>query len=191
LGLRRALQETDMNSQIIILHGPTSSGKSTTAVALQDAIELPFWHISIDHLRDGGVLPSKRIKKNDFIWADMRKAVFDGFNASLAAYAEAGNNLIIEHIFDNPEWVVDLKRLLSPFDVYFVGLHCDLDELTQRETKRRDRPIGSAEQDFNSVHIGRTYDIEVDGGASAALNVSTILEGWRSGIRKSEFVTNA
>ncbi|WP_208989185.1 hypothetical protein [Pseudovibrio sp. POLY-S9] len=75
-----------MNGQIIILHGPSSSGKSTTAVALQNAIELPFWHISIDHLRDGGVLPTKRFKNGDFNWSNLRKAFFEGFHASLKRF---------------------------------------------------------------------------------------------------------
>ncbi|KZK77943.1 Chloramphenicol 3-O phosphotransferase [Pseudovibrio sp. W64] len=178
-----------MNGQIIILHGPSSSGKSTTAVALQNAIELPFWHISIDHLRDGGVLPTKRFKNGDFNWSNLRKAFFEGFHASLAAYAHAGNNLIVEHILDNPDWLPELKELFQPFDVYFVGLHCDLEALKQREIARGDRPIGSAEQDFHSVHVDRVYDLEIRNTASTEHNVTAILEGWRSGIRKSEFAT--
>ncbi len=43
-------------SHIIFLHGASSSGKSTIAKELQSRIEVPFWHISIDHLRDSGVL---------------------------------------------------------------------------------------------------------------------------------------
>ena len=48
-------------AQIIFLHGASSSGKSTIAKALQACIEKPFWHISIDHLRDAGVLPTERM----------------------------------------------------------------------------------------------------------------------------------
>tara|TARA_R110000764_G_scaffold75644_2_gene152549 strand:- start:6143 stop:6688 length:546 start_codon:yes stop_codon:yes gene_type:complete len=180
-----------MGGQIIFLHGPSSSGKSTTAKALQDAIELPFWHISIDHLRDSGVLPDKRIRSRAFQWSQMREPFFDGFHASLVAYAHAGNNLIVEHILEQPEWIADLKRMLGPFDVYFVGLHCDLNTLNQRETARGDRPAGSAAQDFHTVHVGRTYDIELDGTADTAANVSALLEGWRSGRRVSEFAPPA
>lgn len=178
-----------MTGQIIILHGPSSSGKSTTALALQEVIEYPFWHISIDHLRDSGVLPTERIKRKDFAWHDLRKSFFDGFHLSLAAYVEAGNNLIVEHIFDTPEWVGDLKRLLHPYDVYFVDLHCDVDELRRRETERGDRPQGSAEQDFHMVHKNRTYDLEVNCQNPTAENVADILSGWRSGRRTSEFAT--
>lgn len=176
-----------MSAQIIFLHGPSSSGKSTTAKAIQGMAELPFWHISIDHLRDSGVLPSERIQRRDFLWSDMRKPFFDGFHASLAAYAKSGNNLIVEHILDAPEWVSDLQRLLAPFDVLFVGLHCPLDALKARELARGDRPVGSAEQDFHTVHAGRVYDIEVNGEDDPVENAQIILECWRSGLRKSEF----
>jgi chloramphenicol 3-O phosphotransferase len=176
-----------MKGQIIFLHGPSSSGKSTTANAIQGLAEVLFWHISIDHLRDSGVLPTERIERKEFLWSDLRKPFFDSFHASLAAYAEAGNNLIIEHILDQPEWTEDLKALLAPFDVLFVGLHCDLDELQRRELERGDRPIGSAEQDFRTVHSGRVYDIELDGNGSATKNAQTILDRWRSGNRQSEF----
>lgn len=44
-------------ADIIFLHGAASSGKSTIARALQKRIEKPFWHISIDHLRDAWRAP--------------------------------------------------------------------------------------------------------------------------------------
>ena len=67
---------------------------------LQDAIEEPFWRISIDHIRDAGILPQKRNDTGEFVWKDMRANFFDGYHGSLAAYAGAGNNLILEHILD-------------------------------------------------------------------------------------------
>lgn len=180
-----------MTGQIIILHGPSSSGKSTTAKAIQRVSEIPFWHISIDHLRDSGVLPTDRINRQEFRWSDLRKPFFDGFHASLAAYANAGNNLIVEHILDTPEWVDELKSLLAPFDVVFVGLHCELVELRIREQARGDRPVGSAEKDFHTVHTGRVYDIEVSGQGNVEENAQSILDRWRSGARQSEFAVKA
>jgi chloramphenicol 3-O phosphotransferase len=176
-----------MPGQIIFLHGPSSSGKTTLARALQDHSETPFWHVSIDHLRDSGTLPMARVKAGDFSWKTMRAAVFDGFHASLAAYAQTGNNLIVEHILDTPGWAEDLHRLLAPFDVLFIGLHCPLATLTHREQARGDRPLGSAEQDFKSVHHGRTYDLDLDSTEPPSENAQKILARWRSGTRTSEF----
>ncbi|WP_050604994.1 chloramphenicol phosphotransferase CPT family protein [Ruegeria sp. 6PALISEP08] len=174
-------------SHIIFLHGASSSGKSTTARALQQRIELPFWHISIDHLRESGVLPLTRYRNKEFDWRADRSAVFDGFHQSLAGYAAAGNNLIVEHILDTPGWVEDLHRLLRPFDVLFVAVHCPVAELNARERLRGDRPIGSAAQDHSEIHAGRVYDMEINSTVGVEFNVQTILQVWRSNLRQSEF----
>lgn len=174
-------------THIIFLHGASSSGKTTLARALQAEIELPFWHISIDHLRDSGVLPTQRFDSGDFVWTDSRKAFFDGFHASLAAYATAGNNLILEHILDTPGWAEDLHRHFAPHDVLFVALHCPLELLIEREETRKDRPAGSAEHDFHTIHRGRRYDLELHSEDGTDTNVGKVLDAWRSERRTSEF----
>ena len=68
--------------------------------ALQKTLEEPFWHFSIDHLREARVLPMERIKSGEFVWPAMRPAFFEGFHCSLPALAAAGNNLIVEHIIE-------------------------------------------------------------------------------------------
>ena len=172
---------------IIFVHGASSSGKSTIARGIQARIELPFWHISIDHLRDSGVLPMARFKSGEFDWKAARKPFFDGFHQSLAAYAAAGNNLIIEHILDTDGWLDDLVRLFRPFDVFFVGVHCPLPLLIERETARGDRPAGSAEQDFHTVHVGKSYDFEVSSVGDPAENVELVIAAWRARTGASVF----
>ena len=173
--------------RIILLNGASSSGKTVLARALQDRIENSFWHLSIDHFRDSGVLPMARIARRDFRWSDLRGRFFAGFHATLAACAEAGNDLIVEHILDDEGWCETLIELLKPFNVYFIGVHCSLEELTRREVARGDRLLGSAARDFHSVHIGRCYDIEVQSEAGVTVNIPKLLDGWRSGCRQSDF----
>lgn len=174
-------------SQVIFLHGASSSGKSTLARALQDRIEKPFWHISIDHLRDSGVLPSRRFRAGEFRWSAHRDAFFSGFHHSLRAYADAGNDLILEHILDTPGWLDTLRELLAAHDVFFVGVHCPLDLLIAREAARGDRPLGSAQQDFERIHIGKVYDLEVQSTDGSEANVEKILAAWRRPERVSSF----
>ena len=165
-------------AKIIVLHGPSSSGKSTLARALQAALPEPFWHISIDHLRDAGVLPTARIASGEFPWGQLRANFFAGFHLSLAAYAAAGNNLIVEHIFDTDGWLAEVATRLAPYDVYFVGLHCSLDELARREAARGDRPTGSAARDHGHVHRNMTYDLELDGEHPVNDNVARLMAAW-------------
>lgn len=174
-------------AQIIFLHGASSSGKSTIARALQARIEKPFWHISIDHLRDSGVLPQGRFRNGDFVWADARKAFFDGFHASLAAYADAGNNLILEHILDTEGWLEVLSSSLGRHDVFFVAVHCPLDLLIEREAARGDRPLGSARRDYETIHVGKIYDLELNTTDGTEANVETVLKAWRETRRSSSF----
>ncbi|APO75632.1 chloramphenicol phosphotransferase-like protein [Rhizobium etli 8C-3] len=174
-------------AHVIFLHGASSSGKSTIAKALQERIEKPFWHISIDHLRDAGMLPTERFKNGDFRWADSRAAFFDGFHGSLKAFADAGNNLILEHILDTDGWLETLSDLLASHDVFFVAVHCPLELLIERETARGDRTVGSAKRDFETIHIGKTYDVELQSTDGADANVETLLLAWRSGSRVSNF----
>ena len=174
-------------AKIIILHGPSSSGKSTLGRAVQARIELPFWRISIDTLRDGGVLPSARIASGEFSWREMRGPFFAGFHQSLQAYSAAGNNLIVEHIFDGPGWIGEMARLLKPFDVFFVGLHAPLEELQRRELARGDRAIGDAARDFENVHRGMRYDFEVRSDRPPEENTDALIAAWRRRSRSAFF----
>lgn len=174
-------------AEIIFLHGASSSGKSTIARALQARIEKPFWHISIDHLRDAGVLPMARFRSGEFAWKDARRAFFDGFHGSLGAYADAGNNLILEHILDTEGWLETLGKLFANHDVFFVAVHCPLDVLTEREARRSDRPPGSAKRDYETIHVGKLYDLELDTNDGVEANVDRLLIAWRFPKRASSF----
>lgn len=167
-------------AKIIFIHGASSSGKSTLARAVQAQISEPFWHVSIDHLRDSGMVPMVRFRRGDFRWKEYRASFFEGFHRSLVAYASAGNNLLLEHILEEPGWASDLALMLQPFDVFFVGLHCELEELVRREMLRADRPIGSAADDFHRIHEGQRYDLQLHSGQAVEDNAAQLISAWAS-----------
>ena len=174
-------------TKIIFIHGASSSGKSTLARAVQAEIYQLFWHVSIDHIRDSGMLPMERFRRGDFRWKEQRSAFFEGFHRSLVAYASSGNNLLLEHILEEPEWVSDLALRFQPFDVFFVGLHCDLDKLVRREAARGDRKPGSAADDFHRIHKGQRYDLQLDAGQPVADNAAHLISAWSSRQGQSVF----
>jgi len=176
-----------MTGKIILLNGPSSAGKSTIARHLQSEIGEPFWHYSIDHFRDTGILPTDRIRKGEFSWPELRPAFFDGFHHSIQSFARCGNNLIVEHIIETQAWMDVLVRLLSSHDVFFVGIHCSLGELERREKTRGDRPLGDARRDVETGYIPTVYDLELDGTAAPDQNVETLLNGWRARTHPSAF----
>lgn len=176
-----------MAGKVILLNGASSSGKSTLCRALQAALPEPFWHHSFDKLREAGVLPLARVRAGDFGWAEMRETVFEGFHRSLPAYAGAGANLIVEHIVETRPWRDRLLELLADIDVFFVGVHCPLEELERRELARGDRPVGDARRDFEACHLHTTYDLEVDSREPPEVNAARIIAAWSARRRPSAF----
>ena len=173
--------------KIILINGASSSGKSTLARQLQQTLPMPFWHFSFDHLRDSDALPMARIRSGEIDWSTMRPAVFDGFHRCLPVLAEAGNNLIVEHIIENERWMSDLVTLLTGLDVLFVGVHCPLPELERRERERENRRVGEARQDYHVIHSFAEYDIEIDSTQPNQTNVITIINAWKSRQSPSAF----
>lgn len=176
-----------MAGRLILVHGASSSGKSTITRALQGRIEAPFYHLSIDHLRDSGVLPQARFRSGEFDWKAARPAFFTGFHEAVIAFARGGNDVILEHILDTDGFHAHLARLAAGMDVFFVGVHCTLDELIRREVQRADRPVGSAAADHARVHQGLRYDLELDGEAPVEDNVARLLDAWHSRTAPSAF----
>jgi chloramphenicol 3-O phosphotransferase len=176
-----------LSGKIILINGASSSGKSTLSKALQEALDEPFWHFSIDHLRESKTLPTRRIERGDFSWANMRPRFFEGFHRCLPALAGAGNNLIVEHIIETEEWMRRLVQLLWPCDVFFLGLHCPLPELERREIERGDRRIGEARQDYQVTHTFGIYDLEIETTAPLKENVDRVVSAWKARKRPSAF----
>jgi len=169
-----------MPGSVIMLNGASSSGKSTIARAAQRLLPTAFWHYSIDHLLQAGILPRTRIDSGDFLWTDLRPGFFEGFHRSIPALVEAGNNLIVEHIIETREWMERLISLLDGYDVFMVGVHCPLDELERREIARGDRRIGEAKTDFETAHLCCEYDITLNGMDDAYASAEKLITSWQS-----------
>ena len=84
------------------------------------------------------------------------------FHHAIAAMAEADFNVIVDHVLVRQDWTEQCARLLADKYVLFVGVHCPLDELERREALRDERRQGFARSQFDYIHAGKTYDVEVD-----------------------------
>lgn len=172
---------SDRVSRIMLLHGASSAGKSTLSRAIQRALDEPFFHLSSDNVGLG--LPQRRDAEGPFKWGGrVRPRFFDGFQRSIAAFAAAGNDLIVDHVIEFRSWREDLSRLLKPFDVFLVGVHCSIDEIARRELLRGDRWIGEGRSHIeeDGVHTFGPYDCEVDTtGRDPAEVAQEVLMRWR------------
>lgn len=166
------------SGRIIFLNGASSSGKTTLARALQRLLDEPFLHYSFDHFRNSQIIPMEDLRRGRFHWNSMREVFFDGFHRSLPAFAGAGNDLIVEHIIESPDWLASLVHLLHGYDVFLVAVHCPLLELERRERLRGDRPVGDARRDLETIHKGVEYDLEVDGRRDPGISARELVEAW-------------
>jgi chloramphenicol 3-O phosphotransferase len=133
---------------------------------------------------DGGAIPPVRPGVQAFDWVHvMRPRFFDGFHRSIRAMADAGNDLIVDHIIEYPSWREQLAGLLAGLDVFLVGVHCDAAELSRRELARGDRRPGEALEhvEVDRIHDFVAYDVSVDTteGVDDAL-VARIVSAWRA-----------
>lgn len=178
-------------TSVIFLNGASSSGKTTLGRALQRALDRPFFYLSSDQLVEANILPDvdRQAQQGERAWRIIRPRFFDGFHRSIAAFAGAGNPLIVEHVLEFKEWFEDCVQLLAPFDVFFVGVHCSLVELERRERERGNRTVGEGRSHLlDGVHSWGPYDIEVDTSAhTTEENTLTIRNAFANRTRLSSF----
>ena len=123
-------------SYILVINGTSSAGKSTVCKALREQFPT-FCYFASDQLADEGFRPLERSEEE-------RNRFFDGFHRSIACFADAGCNLIVEHIIEDLSWVADIERFLANHHVFWVGVHCPVDLLQEREHRRGNRTAGEA-----------------------------------------------
>ena len=175
--------------KLIVINEPSSSGKTTLALAAQKQLGIPFLRFSFDLFLDNKVLPMDQIKSGAFSWQEMRPAVFHGIHRCLPALAGTGNNLIFDHIIESRSWLEDLLQSISGLDVFFVGLYCSLAELERRELERGNRRSGEARADFQTVHGITAYDLELNSENSPEENVKLLIDAWEKRRRPSALDT--
>jgi chloramphenicol 3-O phosphotransferase len=98
-----------------------------------------------------------------------------GMRHAIAAMAAHDNNLIVDDVMlenEHEEYVA----LLSGFETFFVGVFAPLDVLEARERERGDRLIGLARWQYDRVHRGKKYDLEVDSGGLGPLECATLIK---------------
>ena len=179
------MDDTPTPGKIIIINGPSSSGKTTLALAAQKQFDIPFLRFSFDLFLDNKVLPLDQMRNGTFSWDLMRPSVFKGIHQCLPALATAGNNIIFDHIIETKGFLQELIQLISDLDVFFVGLHCSLSELERREMQRGNRNIGEARTDLETVHQITSYDLELNSENAVGDNAKLLIEAWQKRRRPS------
>lgn len=182
--------------KIIVLNGPSSSGKSSIQKAFQSLMMPNLWvKVGIDNLFDQ-VMPditpenmSFWQSKNPIRWVqestdtDENKVItlFVGpqgdkvayaMNSSIAAYAKNGCNVIVDYIAYDQKWLKDLEKKCAAFTTYYVSVEIPLEELEQREQARGTSPKGHARSHYFNVYGDKKYDLTVNTGMNSAQEIA-------------------
>ncbi|GAB2802732.1 chloramphenicol phosphotransferase [Streptomyces chlorus] len=159
--------------RVIFLNGTSSSGKSSIARELLGVLDDGvFFHLAVDSFN---AMRTKRPLAQEDLDTALRRTRM-GFHRSIAAMADVGNDVVVDHVLSEPWRLVDCLAVLRPKDVLFVGVHCSPDELTRREKARGDRPPGLAALQYDLVHQHGDYDLECDTGTASPRECAELIK---------------
>jgi chloramphenicol 3-O phosphotransferase len=183
------LSSSVMSGVVIVLNGPSASGKSSIQRRLQDELAVPHLAMGLDSLLVG-LMPQRYFTsqppdREQVMWGDattdasgaplftlhfgpVGRRALAGMHNAIAAYASAGNHAIVDYIVYEPEFVDELAEALRPVTAYFIGVRIGLDVLEERERRRGTSPVGHARSHYDVVHAHGVYDLEVDTGRESS-----------------------
>lgn len=157
-------------TQVIVLNGGSSSGKSSIARALQEILPGLWLTFGVDVLAEA--LPGRGHDPRSALVLEPDgtvtvlpefRAVEDIWYQGLAAMASRGALLILDEVLlAGGAGQQRLQPLLGNLDVLWAGVHCDPLVAAEREASRPDRVRGMAVTQAITVHAGVCYDVEVD-----------------------------
>jgi chloramphenicol 3-O phosphotransferase len=164
-------------TQVIVLNGGSSSGKSSIARALQDVLTGVWLTFGTDTLAEALPGRGEDPRSGLVLEPDGTVTVTPGFRAieeiwyqGLAAMASRGARLILDEVFlAGGAGQQRFRALLGGLDVLWAGVRCDPLVAAGREAGRPDRVPGMAVSQAVAVHQGVVYDVEVDTTGSAAI----------------------
>lgn len=173
---------------MIILNGPSCSGKSSIQKSFQklmlnnnkswiklgidNLFDKPFPDIVLENLNFWKAKNNLRWIENIFdsfddpiislkIGVDGEKIMY-GMNSAIAAYAEIGNDIIVDYIVYDEKYKTDLDKKLKNIHHYWIKVNISLEEIEKRELMRNTSPKGHARSIYNFVHNNINYDLVVD-----------------------------
>ena len=177
--------EADRLGTVVLLNGASSAGKTTVARALLRQLPDPWFLLSVDDVNAMRSREPSAALSGEHL-SDVLRRTRAGFHRCVRGLADAGNDVVADHVLSEPWRLHDIVGLWADLDVVLVGVHCDADELLRRERARGDRVPGAAADQRPVVHRGVVYDVEVDTtvtspDACAQAIARAVLDGRRGG----------
>ena len=147
-----------MDRQIILLNGPSSSGKSTLAKALQILIRERrnerYEIVSIDdHMK---------IAEDETIYEDDVYEISGEMCDRIRTALGTAPGVIVDHVITSERIFSQFRTMCSAFFIQMVRVSCPLEILQKREKERGNRCLGSAESSLTYLYPKEGYDLTVE-----------------------------
>lgn len=156
------------NRRVVVLNGPSSSGKTSLTNALQDRLDGVWFTFGIDTLT--AAVPERFTVPGYPFQAEEFESLGRGFSHLehalpdfIAALAARGVDLVVDTVFQ--EGSISAERWRTALEgaaAIIVGLHAPDQVLEERAAARGDRARGLATAQATVVHVDVDYDLEFD-----------------------------
>ena len=147
-----------MQKRVILLNGPSSSGKSTLARTLQTRMRQTRnedWPVlSIDDFM--------RVETDCPIYEDDVYEINADLCGAAAAALSSAPGVIVDHVITSERIDRQCRDAFSDARLVCVHVVCPLAVLKARELARKDRYVGSAEASLTYLYPKDGYDCTVD-----------------------------
>jgi chloramphenicol 3-O phosphotransferase len=164
----------------IVLHGPTSSGKSSLAKALQANAAMPAFHISLDAF----VTMANRDDMRSEQERDLAYHIHcENLRSTLARVVKTDFEIILDLVLRDTVEFDACLRVLSPRTTYVVRIWAPISVLEAREQTREDRAVGMAREQFEHPAYKRTYDFDVDTSSCTPAQGAAAIRGFMAAQR--------
>lgn len=140
-------------------HGPTSAGKSSIAVALQNSASVPTFHVALDAF----VTMSRRRDMRSP--AEVLEAYYlhcENLRSVLARLVKTDFEIIVDLVLRDEAELQETFRRLSQRPLYLVSVQAPLNVLEDRERQREDRSNDMARMQYENLAFRRDYDLVID-----------------------------
>ncbi|WP_321897914.1 chloramphenicol phosphotransferase CPT family protein [Burkholderia cepacia] len=148
-----------MKPVAVVLHGPTSAGKSSLARALQQGADVPTFHVSLDAFVE---MSRRRDMRSDEELNQALRLHHLNLQSTLARIAASHFEIVLDLVLRDPAALDACVAALSPRQTVVIGVTCPLDILEQRERARPDRGEGMARSQFGHPAYSRPYALRID-----------------------------
>ena len=167
------------------LNGPSSAGKSTLAAAFARRQPTPWRVFPVDLLHSIRSRPGLRPQGCSLTPDDWRatfRRTRAGYHRALAGLAEAGNDVVADHVLNEAWRLDDLLEVTVDVPVLLVHVTASPEDLTRREASRGDRDPGVAVAQLELVFRHSDCDLEIDTSvtstAQAVEQMQDLIANW-------------